>query len=153
MQKIVGQLYRKDCSAIPQREHCIFNLPLKLQKKQGNHQLELWIKRTKLLFETYTDVPIRNNQQLNITHWLQEWGHQTNVTTVSNMLLEYHNEDTQSDIVSTDKEDNREVITKFSQMNITNWLKSWGSDKDRQDITKQSTQSNGDVRSLTNTLD
>jgi hypothetical protein len=154
MQQIVGRLYRKDRSAIPQRERNVFNLPLKLRKKQGNHQLELWIKRTKLLFETYTDVPIRNDQQRNITHWLQEWGHQPKEITMSNMILDYHTkEDSQRDIVSIDEEDDGEARTKFSQMNITNWLKSWGSNNDGQDITNQSTQSNRDVRSLTNTLD
>jgi hypothetical protein len=62
-------------------------------------------------------------------------------------------EDSQRDIVSIDEEDDGEARTKFSQMNITNWLKSWGSNNDGQDITNQSTQSNRDVRSLTNTLD
>jgi hypothetical protein len=62
-------------------------------------------------------------------------------------------EDSQRDIVSIDEEEDGEARTKFSQMNITNWLKSWGSNNDGQDITNQSTQSNRDVRSLTNTLD
>jgi hypothetical protein len=133
-----------------------FQPPTKVAKKpQGNQQLQLWIKRTKLLFETYTDVPTQNDQQRNITQWLQEWGYQSNETTTATMLREYNTKcDTHSDAYSTDEEDDGEVRTKFSQMNLTSWLKSWGSEKDWQDMNKQSIQSNGVVRSSsTNTLD
>jgi hypothetical protein len=154
MLKIVGKLNRKDRSALPHRERCVFNLPLKLQQKQGNQQLQLWIKRTKLLFDTYTDVPLRNGQQRSITQWLQKWGYQSPETTMATLLRGYHDKIvTQSEEGSTDDEDDEEIRTQFSQMNLTNWLKSWGKEDDKQEFHKQSMQSNGDVRFLTNTLD
>jgi hypothetical protein len=63
------------------------------------------------------------------------------------MLREYHKKyNIQSDACSTDDEDDGEVQRKLSQMNLTNWLKSWGREIDKQDITKQSIQSKGDVQ-------
>jgi hypothetical protein len=55
--------------------------------------------------------------------------------------------------LSTDDEEDGEVQTRLSQMNLTNWLKSWGSEEDpmseaqnmsHQDYSKQSIQSKRD---------
>jgi hypothetical protein len=102
-------------------------------------------------------VPLRNDQQRSITQWLQEWGYQSPESTTATLLHGYHDrDDTHSEECSTDDVDDvddGEIRTKFSQMNLTNWLKSWGNEEDKQEMNEQSMQSNGDVRSLTNTLD
>jgi hypothetical protein len=126
--KQVVKYYRKDRTAIPSRECNIFHLPLPLRRKQGNQQLQLWLQRAKLLFETYTDVPIRADQQQHITKWLQDWNAINTEVKVS-----HQTGCIDSSSCSSAGDDDEEVRTQFSQMNITNWLKSWGRDKNEDD--------------------
>jgi hypothetical protein len=119
--KLVVKYYRKDRSAIPIREQNIFHLPLQLRKKQGTQQLSLWLQRAKLLFETYIEVPLRVDQQQHITTWLQDWNAITNEVRIPHLT-----ESIDSSVCSSAEDDDNEVRNQFSQMNITNWLKSWG---------------------------
>jgi hypothetical protein len=79
-----------------------------------------------LLFETYTEVPIRDDQQQRITEWLGEWAPETIETTTNLTTRESLEAGSGFDCCSTDEDDDSEVCTKLSQMNITNWIKSWG---------------------------
>jgi hypothetical protein len=126
--KKVVHFYRRDRHSLPQKEQCIFHLPLHLRKKQGNQQLLLWIQRATLLFETYTDDPIRNDQQHRITEWLGAWAPGTTTTNTTITTRESLEADQGFVCHSTDRDDDLEVRTKLSQMNITNWMKSWGQD-------------------------
>jgi hypothetical protein len=156
MLKTITKLYCRDRTAIPIKERYIFNLPLPLRKKQGNQQLRLWIERAKLLFDTYTEVPIRKDQQKRIMQWLQVWRENSSSpildSTHSRKMHTEHN----NDEISTDDEDDAEVRSKLSQMNISNWLKSWGNERrdsttdaqhlSTQDNLEKSMQSNRDGR-------
>jgi hypothetical protein len=129
--RLVVKLYRRDRTAIPVLERRIFHLPLHLRKKQGNQQLCLWTDRAKLLFETYSDVPICKDQQRRIAQWLQEWESpcaENSIDTTGPQIGDNFKHDRNHS--SEDGDDDSEVRTPFSQMNLTNWLKSWGRETD-----------------------
>jgi hypothetical protein len=125
--KIVSKLYQKDRSSLPIRERSLFNLPLKLRKKQGNQQLQLWIQRAKLLFDTYKEIPIRSDQQSSITKWLKAWTTKGIETpSISAATTQPENTDAEMLYQSDNDIDDHDVRNTFSQMNLTNWLKSYG---------------------------
>jgi hypothetical protein len=133
LQKMVTKLYRKDRSMLPCSERSLFNLPLQLQRKQGNQQLQLWINRAHLLFDTYKDVPIRKSQQRSITQWLQVWSpKETGETSTSytNKSARASFSERQSNDIIDYASDDDDVRHDFSQTNLTNWLKSWGQSED-----------------------
>jgi hypothetical protein len=137
--RLVVKLYRRDRSAIPVLERRIFHLPLHLRKKQGNQQLRLWTERAKLLFETYSDVPICKDQQRRITQWLQEWESPCTKTSIATTRPEIDDKfKHDADHCSDNGDDDNEVQTQFSQMNLTNWLKSWGREIDTVSETRHS---------------
>jgi hypothetical protein len=140
--KKVVHLYRQDQHSLPQKEQYIFHLPLHLRKKQGNQQLLLWIQQATLLFETYTEDPIRNDQQHRITEWLGAWAPETTETNTNISNRESLVVDLGFDCCSTDGDDDSEVRTKLSQMNITNWIKSLGQDSVSELETSKTAQQN-----------
>jgi hypothetical protein len=125
----VTKLYRKDRSMLPRSERTLFNLPLQLRHKHGNQQLQLWINRANLLFETYKDVPICKSQQRSITQWLQVWSskekRETSTSHTNKCAIDQFSERHSNDINDYVSDDD-DVCHNFSQTNLTNWLKSWG---------------------------
>jgi hypothetical protein len=118
---------------LPHPERSLFNLPLHLQRKQGNQQLQLWIECANLLFESYKDVPICRDQQRSITQWLQEWtpmGTREISTSTNNTSVNVQHLDWQSTEDNENVNDDNDVCHNYSQTNLANWLKSWGQEEE-----------------------
>jgi hypothetical protein len=119
----VKALYRKNRRRIPVRERSLFHLPLRFRLKQGQQQLQLWIKRAKLMFDKYEVDHVTNDQNTRITNWLSNWDlGETNLaatatssfSSVQRLGVESFDSDTSAPRLGGE------------QTNITNWLKSWG---------------------------
>jgi hypothetical protein len=119
----VKALYKKNRRRIPLCERILFQLPLRFRIKQGNQQLQLWIKRAKLMFATYEDIPIKNDQCTRITDWLSNWDIRDSVAADS--IHESLVPDQRMRVESFDSDTSAPRLGK-EQTNIANWLKSWG---------------------------
>ena len=123
MIKEVKVLYKKNRRRIPARERSLFHLPLRFRIKQGQQQLQLWIKRAKLMFSAYEDIHISNDQTNRITNWLSNWD--LGETTIANAATRSDLPVQRSRVESFDSETSAPRLG-AEQINITNWLKSWG---------------------------
>jgi hypothetical protein len=101
----------------------MFHLPLWFWIKQGQQQLQLWIKRANLMFTMYEELHISNDQTNRITDWLFTWDlGETMIAhdatrpplTAQRIILDSIESETNAPRLHTD------------QTNISNWLKSWG---------------------------
>jgi hypothetical protein len=124
----VKALYRKNRRHIPLQERALFHLPLRFRLKQGQQQLQLWIKRAQLMFTKYDEIPISTDQTNRITDWLSQWdlgdaviAHDATLSSVPVSRLRVDSSDSEAS----------EPRLPMSQSDISNWLKSWGHNEDK----------------------
>jgi hypothetical protein len=119
----VKALYRKNRRRIPFQERSLFQLPLRFRLKQGRQQLQLWIKRTQLMFARYEEIPISKDQTNRITDWLSQWNLDDGVTSQNDTRAT--TSATRARAYSIDSETSAPRPS-AKQSDISNWLKSWG---------------------------
>jgi hypothetical protein len=124
---LYSPLFLKNRRCIPLQEQALFTLPLQFRLKQGQQQLQLWIKRAQLMFTKYEEIPISTDQTNRITDWLSQWDLEDKViahdATLSSVPVSRLRVD------STDSEASEPWLS-ASQSDLSNWLKSWGHHQD-----------------------
>jgi hypothetical protein len=95
------------------------------EKKQGNQHLQLWTKQAYIVFHKLSVDSISQGQQHKITDWIEGWSYKNGYTAAS---VKYRRDDDSNgeefgvgdmDIPTVDAQ----------QMEIFNWVKSWGAMK------------------------
>jgi hypothetical protein len=119
----VRALYKRRRDKLSLKDKDIFKLPLRYRLKQGNQHLLLWVKRAKLTFDHYQEIPIDTMQQKRITDWIGLWDYSEDMTSCDTDVHSDCSTD-RSSVLGTDNP-NYSVQIK-EQMDISNWLKAWG---------------------------
>jgi hypothetical protein len=119
----VKALYKKNRHQIPLCKRSLFQLPLQFRIKQGQQQLQLWIKWAQLIFVTYEDIHISNDQTNRITDWLSNWDLGESMIAHEATRSPVPAQRTRLDSFDSEMSNPR---LGSEQTNISNWLKSWG---------------------------
>jgi hypothetical protein len=103
--------------------------------------LLLWTKRAFLIFHRYEEIDIDPHQQQKITEWLQMWEAPAHTeTALPERVL-----DINSNLIEHPPPETIPKTTHIEQMEITNWLKSWGDRHCAETVDSTSVQSTVDL--------
>jgi hypothetical protein len=119
----VRKLYKRRRDKLSLKDKDIFKLPLRYRLKQGNQHLLLWVKRAKLTFDHYQEIPIDTMQQQRITDWIGLWDYSEDMTACDTDAQSSCSND-RSSVIGLDCPD--DSARHKEQMDISNWLKAWG---------------------------
>jgi hypothetical protein len=113
-------LYKRQRDKVSLKDKDIFKLPLQYRLKQGNQHLLLWVKRAKLTFDHYQEIPIDTMQQKRITDWIGLWDYSEDTTICDTDAQSDYSTD-RSSVLGMDCPD--DSVQNKEQMDISNWLK------------------------------
>ena len=101
--------------------------------KQGNEQLNLWIKRCKNILDKYNTEFLKKGGQQPITNWIDTWDNRERniheiLTDDDDSVIQEINNDTTTNTAQEDT--GRQPDIGQQQTTISEWLKSWADIKD-----------------------